>query len=244
MLRIVPIFLAVVLIVWLGVVQGIWADRWAEPGIDAKEFAARLALVPMKIGVWEGEDREQDAAVLKGAGAVGSVSRIYRNTKTGEQVSVFIICGHSRDVAGHTPQECYPAAGMPQKGGVKPWILDRMGDAKIKDNFSTAVFSKESTTEGVESVRVFWAWLSEADQSWQAPENAKLHYAGVRALFKVYLINGNSGESPADTSSVKFARVFMPTLTEALRPSPTAPVASPDEKQQAQPQSVTADHHV
>jgi hypothetical protein len=229
MMRTIPIVLAIVMIVGLGVYQGVKADRWSEAGIDALEFAARLDHVPMVIGDWEGEDRQQDAAVLRGAGAVGSVSRVYRNTRTNEQVSIFIICGHSRDVAGHTPEECYPAAGLNLKGEVKKSFLDS------EDAFNTAVFGKESATDGAERVRVFWAWLSESDKTWQAPSNAKLHYPGVTALFKVYLITNDTGGDPKESTSIKFARDFIPTLTDALQPAPIAPAQS----QQAQPQVAT-----
>ncbi|MEX0937909.1 MAG: exosortase-associated EpsI family protein [Pirellulales bacterium] len=212
MLRFLPALLAVALIVFLAIVQGLWSDRWAKSNIDAREFAARLGEVPMQIGTWQGEDQAQDERVLRSAGAVGSVSRVYTNTRTSEQVSAFIVCGHSRDVAGHTPEECYPGAGFTQEGPSRKRNIET--DDQVAQ-FYTTTFRKESP-EGVQRLRIYWAWSR--TPGWEAPNSARIEYAGERALYKVYLIHdiARSRDTEADNPSINFARIFLPEVTQRL----------------------------
>ena len=44
----------------------------------------------MVIGDWEGTDIEEDTSAYKAAKITGSLSRIYRNRRTGEAVNVII----------------------------------------------------------------------------------------------------------------------------------------------------------
>ena len=86
------------------------------PQAESVPMAERLQDLPLKLDEWVGEDTESNERELKAAGAVGHVSRTYRNTRTGQHVSVFIVTGHSRDISVHTPDRCYPAAGFTQLG--------------------------------------------------------------------------------------------------------------------------------
>ncbi len=100
--RYLPIVVAVVVIVTAAIVQGIWTERWGEFP-ELKLYADQLKKVPMQIGEWTGEDLPpEDKRILDIAGAVGSLSRIYRNEHN-EQVSIFIVCGRLDDVFFHSP---------------------------------------------------------------------------------------------------------------------------------------------
>jgi hypothetical protein len=109
---------------------------------------------------------------------------------------------------------------MPQEGETKKFFMEygELGE----DTFNTCTFKKQSHEED-SRVRIYWAWLSEDDEQWQAPDTLpKIHYAGVRALYKVYLINQidqKQEATPSDTPSVHFAEDFMPVLTKALKTS-------------------------
>ena len=119
MIRYVPIVIAVILIVWLAVVQGTWSDRWNQDFLLAEEFAKRLDNYPKAAGDWEIEDdnsSQSDPRVLEVAGAVGHKSLVYRHKRSGMVVSVYLVCGHSRKITGHTPDKCYPASGFIESG--------------------------------------------------------------------------------------------------------------------------------
>ena len=106
---------AAMLLIGVTVLQGWWTERWAEREDRALEKAAlRLEQsFPETFGDWKLDRRlETSKAELDRAGAVGSISRIYRNTKTRTPVSAFVVCATPHDASGHTPDRCYPGAGF------------------------------------------------------------------------------------------------------------------------------------
>ena len=226
MLRYVPVALGLVLIVSLGIVQGILSDRWTNEGAGAAEFAARLANVPMQVGNWEGVDltEEGNERALQVAGAVGNLSRTFTNKVTGQTVSVYIICGHFRKITAHTPNRCYPASGFSSVGEQTQQLIE-WDDSKAE--FYTKSFRKESI-DGIQFLRVFWAWSENGD--WLAPDRPNWEFAGVRALYKLYLISPvqKRNEQPLESTAVPFAKEFMPKLEQALFPAAAeaAPEAS------------------
>lgn len=211
-LQYAPILLAMLLILSLAVVQGRWSDRWGEPSGEVIAMAARLSDIPLTIDGWEGQDQMADARQLAAAGAVGHVARTYRHQKTGAQVSLFIICGHSRDVSVHTPRHCYPAAGFTSLGPAVNYSID---DTAIPVDFRTAAFRKEDP-EAARSVRVLWTWGYGG--RWFAPEAPRSAFAGVSAIYKLYLVSSiDRGESRIDQSpGVEFGKVLIPALNPLL----------------------------
>lgn len=216
MTRIAPVVVGVILIIGLTVFQGIKADRWNESGADAAVFAAQLVNIPLAFGDWEGDDTDPgDRRELQVAGAVGHLTRKYRNTRTNEEVDLYIICGHSRDITMHTPDRCYPKAGFRQeKIRSEPYDIELAeGDAK----FYTNTFRKEDL-QGIRNLRIFWSWAVDAETGWQAPDLPRRAFAAKRAIYKMYMINflpsqtGTAENSPC----VEFGRQFLPTLNEAL----------------------------
>src|SRR5262245_39800290 len=112
MTRYLPIVLGVLLIVGLTIPQFRMTDRLAGTSVSAQQRAELLKQVPSKVGDVQGVDMQVDETVRQKAGAVGAVSRAYRNSRTGEQVDLWLIVGHARDVAAHTPDVCYPGQGF------------------------------------------------------------------------------------------------------------------------------------
>jgi len=212
----VPFSAALVLIVLLAVVQGRWSDRWGDPGADARKVAVRLQDIPLNVGNWEGSDSEADLRELEAAGAVGHVTRVYRNKVTGTAVSLYLICGHSRDISVHTPDRCYPAAGFEKLARPSEFKLT---DAGAAAEFQTTTFRKEET-EGIRHVRVFWTWSE--DGQWTAPTAARRAFAGVPALFKLYFIGNadRAGRPLEETAPISFAREALPVINDALFSAP------------------------
>jgi hypothetical protein len=142
MLRLyVPVAVTIVLIGALTACEGVYSDRFRGSSVNAEEFGKRFKNVPMKVGLWEGEDRPVDAKTLEVAGAVNHVSRVYKNPKTGQQVDLWLVVGHARDIGRHTPDVCYLAQGFSQDGDKLKHLLEV--DGELPARFFTARFRRE-----------------------------------------------------------------------------------------------------
>lgn len=208
-----------VLMVGLTFAEARFSDRWAGSNVKSEDFAKRFARVPMTIGDWEGEDLPVEEAVRKKCGAVGYVSRVYRNQITNEEVTLWLIVGHARDICRHTPDICYPSSGFyKQSQDNSPYTFAVEGIAPA--NFWTNSFIREDPTHRA-LMRVFWAWYK-PDESheviWQSPGVARWEFGNSRALYKMYFsAQMNNPTQTADQSScVKFAEEFLPIVQNAL----------------------------
>jgi|YNPMSStandDraft_1061717.scaffolds.fasta_scaffold00682_9 hypothetical protein len=229
---VLPIAVGAVLILLTSIVQGVLTDRWSSSSSEQLEaFAAALQKVPIRIGDWEVQEvTEMDPREREAAGAVGDLSRTYRNPHTQEVVSVYMICGPSRAVAVHTPDACYVSSGFRIEDKIQPYEIPF---GNTKGEFRTATFLKEDPT-GSQLLRVFWAW--NATGQWEAPEWPRMKYGGRTPLNKVYFIARSApGEPVADSPALAFAKEFLPVVTPLLFPDqaaslspakPTAPASS------------------
>ena len=107
---------AALLVVGVTVAQGYLTERWKDKSVSKDLDAAATLLeasFPEKFGAWELErELEGDPKELERAGAVGHISRLYRNSRTKARVSAFVVCARPHDASGHTPDRCYPGAGF------------------------------------------------------------------------------------------------------------------------------------
>jgi hypothetical protein len=221
MFRYAPIILGAVAIVGLTIPQIMMSDRFAESNVSAQQRAQLLEKLPMRVGDWVGEELPVDEEVRKTAGAVGAVSRTYRHTRTGDQVNLWLIVGHARQISNHTPDICYRGSGFTTRAAensLHPFAFEGQPQAP----FWTNTFVKEDTT-GRQLVRVFWSWYNpeEKDQEgvrWQAPKNARWYFGNTRALYKMYFtsVMRDPKETTDESSCVRFARDFMPVVDAAL----------------------------
>ncbi len=219
MIRYLPIVLGVLVIVGLTIPQ-IWiSDRFESTNVSTIEFAELLKNVPNTIGDWQGEDLPVEDQVRKTAGAVGRyVNRSYKNVRTGDEVNLWLICGHSRDICRHTPEICYPSSGFTTQAKENSLYLISY-DGGVAD-FFTNTFVKEDTL-GRSLVRVFWSWYRprEGDKiEWKAPEHPKITFGNSRALYKMYFTSqmGDIGETAEQSPCVRFARDVLPVVEKAL----------------------------
>jgi hypothetical protein len=215
-----------VLIIGLSFYEG-WflKDRWGEAGAEAAVMGERFKNVPEKIGDWVGENKPVDDQIRETSGAVNYVSRFYRHEKTGREVRLWLIVGHSRDIVRHTPNICYPNAGFRQES---PQIRHMVPlEGKDPAQFYTAKFIKESALGRV-AERVFWAWNSPATNKWDAPEKARHHYGLTKALYKVYFTTNVLGDEKTieDSLAAEFAELMLPEIDKALFPEPGANTTS------------------
>lgn len=198
-----------------GVFEGLRSNRWGVPD-DLAAAAARLDRVPRGFGNWTSTEVPVDQKILDRAEAVGSVSRVYRNAKTGTVVSVMMLCGQAGPIASHTPDICYAGLGYQMQGGqVRKTVPPPAGPA----TYWTARFAKDATDPGLE---VNWAWG--AAGTWIAADAPRFELAGHGVLYKLYVSRGLAGAGPprageAEPDPVRdFLTEFLPVVRAALDP--------------------------
>jgi hypothetical protein len=223
MSRYLPIVLGVLVIVGLTIPQIVMSDRFASTNVSAAQRGELLKKVPKKIGDWIGEDMPIDKNVRDVAGAVGAISREYRNSRTNEKVNLWLIVGHARAISSHTPNTCYPASGFEQRARENSlYPMEFPGVPRAP--FWTNTFFKEDVN-GRRLVRVFWSWHnpptdeeSKGTVAWEAPENSRWHFGNTRALYKMYFTSEmrDTSETAEQSACLRFAREFMPIVNKAL----------------------------
>lgn len=247
-----PVAVAVLAIVSLTLWEASLSDRFTSSSVTAEEFGKRFKNVPTTLGNWVGTDMTPEKATLEQAGAVSHVSRRYVNSETGQQVDLWLIVGHAREICRHTPDICYPSQGYSQLGSRVVFPIETPDDADHPAKFFTAKFRNESNL-GSRIERVFWAWNGnqEGKDHWEAPEFQKLYYGNNTALYKMYFTAsmGDTDEAVAKNVAVNFAKLMLPEVNRALFPerykgkpaasasaspgettaSPTEPAAAPAE---------------
>ncbi len=228
---------AAALVVGATVVQGRWTERWTPVSREAVNRAAKLLeeRFPEAFGEWELErELESDPKELVAAGAVGHVSRLYRNTRSKARVSVFIVCALPYDASAHTPDRCYPGAGF-TIGESEHRVKVDLGAGQAVEAL-TGTFVKQGQT-----LRIFWTYGVPGDTAgetleWIAPQLARIALAGEPAVYKLYAIADQTrvGTSQSMVECENFIAQLVPALDTALADGDTplgglqpAPAAEP-----------------
>jgi hypothetical protein len=205
MKRYLPAAVACLLVLVCGVVHGFWTDRWRPPA-ETAAAAARMADLPLRLGDWDGQDLE-----LKGTqpgGTAGALERKYVNRRTGEALTIYLVCGRPGPVAIHTPDVCYGSSG---------YEIGPRSKAGPRDGgeFWTADASRSTATDETR-LRVYWAW--NAGGGWSAPDDARLAFVRAPVLYKLYVQRELTGEGRAaqEEPCLAFLRVLLPELDRAL----------------------------
>lgn len=224
----IPVAVAVVLIASMTFWESVYSDRFTGSSITAEEFNQKFASLPKKVGPWVGVDKPVAEETLNTAGAVSYISRVYKNEDTGEEVDLWLIVGHARDISRHTPDICYPSQGFAMDGTQLKQEISAVG-TNDKAEFHSARFRKEAALgAGGPLVRVFWAWNPNTDdeKSWVAPSNSRLAFGNNTALYKMYFTSAmkERDESVTDNIAYKFAQVMLPKVNATLFATPGAPL--------------------
>jgi hypothetical protein len=224
---------AVVLVAGVTILQGVWTERWSGRDVGAaleRDAAILERVFPEQFGDWEilNDQRvDPDPKELERAGAVGHVSRRYRNVRTKGVVSVFVVCATPHNASGHTPDRCYPSAGF-EVGESEHRQTVPMADGRKAETFN-GTFRKQGQT-----IRIFWTYGG--DGTWVAPQIARIELAGRDAVYKLYAIIDETrlkaGQSMQD--SANFLGTLLPALDQAVaaaragEPPATAPAKTPE----------------
>jgi hypothetical protein len=178
--------------------------------------AARCGDVAMTLGDWEGQEEGVNPRALALAEVVGHLSREYKNRRTGQKVSVLLVCGRPGPISVHPPNVCYRGIGY-DVGEISRYRTKAESGSGSLELF-TARFSKEGVSP--DSLRIFWCWGSGG--SWAAPEEPRLAFARAGALYKLYLVHRlpTAEEAPPEKDPcLDFLRVLMPELQRRLFPN-------------------------
>jgi len=203
------------------VVQGTWTDRWTDKrvSVELEQAAKTLEQVfPQKFGDWQLErELDSDPKELERAGAVGHISRLYRNTRTKARVSAFVVCAKPHDASGHTPDRCYPGAGFTISES-EHRVAVPLDDGREAETF-TATFAKQGHT-----LRIYWSYgigpegggqaTAAAERRWIAPQIARIALAGEPAVYKIYAIIDETRLSSAQSQveCENFLTQLLPVL--------------------------------
>lgn len=210
---------AALLVVGATVVQGRWTERWTPVSREAVTQAAKLLeeQFPEQFGEWEMErELESDPKELEAAGAVGHISRLYRNNRSKARVSAFVVCALPYDASAHTPDRCYPGAGF-TIGESEHRVKVDLGEGRAAEAF-TGTFVKQGQT-----LRLFWTYGVPGDADgtkldWTAPQLARIALAGEPAVYKLYAIADQTriGTSQSMVECENFIAQLVPALDAAL----------------------------
>ena len=193
----------------VGVVHGNLTKRW---GLRADVIAAgkRLEEMPKAFGDWQLEREEALAPVVSRlVQCTGSVSRVYRNTKTDDFISIVVLLGPAGPIAVHTPEICYSSREFQITRKREHWSLRTDLDKNSKlDQFWD--LRLQATNASANTIRVIYGWTN--THQWQATENPRFSYSGSPFLYKLQL----AGPVPVDENSpdvcADFLTAFLPVL--------------------------------
>lgn len=194
--------------------QGYHAERWsARTDEKLQDFVPRIQEVPLVIGDWEGVEQKIDSLQFEGSNAADAISRSYKNSVTGDTVSVYLAVGMAYHMTLHSPDQCYPLNGYSIVAEKSRTEVDCGFDNEVE--FARSSFSRQR--EGV--IQVLWTFSD--DSIWYGPMVPKTAFARSGALYKLYIITEiQPGENPSATTRVgsEFAKEFLPVLNPILFP--------------------------
>lgn len=193
-------------------------DRWGATQ-NVREAADRFAKVPATFGDWTSAEVPQSEKVLKVAEAVGHVSRVYRNRKTGAEVTVLLLCGPSGPIGAHAPEYCYAGNGYEKRGDAQRLAIgfnDKTPNAWVATYWSIRFEKKPPATDV--PLRVCYAWGT--DGNWEAASNPRSQFALAPALYKLYAVRAEPRElAPGAADPIhSFLTDFLPEVKAALAP--------------------------
>lgn len=199
-------------------IHGKRTDRWEKYQPELlNEYTARLQNVPTAFGAWTSTQTDVDEEQFDASNCDGQFSRLFVNSETGEQISVYLVSGRGYHVTIHTPNFCYKAAGFEQDREAAPFEFECPG-MDDKSEVVHARFEKETPTE-TSHLRILWTYNEKG--SWRSPKLAKRTFGRADAMYKMYIIRSTKRGVPSieDDPSVQFAQEFIPLATQALFPS-------------------------
>jgi hypothetical protein len=178
------VFILLVTLLSVGVVQGLWTDRWVSRIASQEELAAEMEKIPLNVGAWEGKAVQENPDYHPQDAANNYVKRRYVSHTDGTVASIMITRGRPGPIViKHLPTECYPSSGYQLVGEPKRYLSD--SDGKVPDEFWVATFKKSNEIVPT-SVRIYWSWSGSGQ--WQIPDRPRMTFARYPVLYKLYVV--------------------------------------------------------
>ena len=206
--------LALALALGIGIGHGMMTDRWGVPP-DMAEAATKVHNVPLSFGNWQGKegapmsDRAQEMS-----GAVEYISRVYTN-RTGEAVTVLLMCGRPGLVSSHAPDVCFTGAGLRQLAKEQATKIDEVESGNVE--FYSAVF-RAPPTNPAPDLLTYWA-CSPDGGDWIAISDGRVEFAKYPHLYRTIIttqVHGTTGGSAESPALDDFVSEFLPIVADAL----------------------------
>jgi hypothetical protein len=207
MLRTSSGFVAIGILLFSGLCHGYLTNRWGE-GNTNTDMNPVLAQLPAVVGDWEGSVLEEYSP---SPGYYGSLARRYKNRRTGDTVTILLMCGPPGLVSIHTPDVCFGANGYTVEKPVRESVsLEGADDAVF---FASNLVRSKAAEQT--SLRIYWGW--HAAGTWTVADNPRLTFAGLQTLFKLYVLRDANEARPAPQDPcVQFLRAFLPEAQRVL----------------------------
>jgi hypothetical protein len=221
----ISIIVAIVSIVGAGVFDGIRMNRWT-PSTELRDAIVNIPTLPLTIGDWVGKDEpmsENEVRKLKAKGMDVTMTRTYTNSRTGEVVSMLIVCGRTGPVAAHTPQACYGLSGFDSPAPAREFSIagaaesDSDGASKgSKSSFMWIDFAKPGGLDD-SALRIYFSW-ADASRSWRAVQDPRREFALSPILYKMYVVEpGRHAAAPTlSDPAPRFISQVIPQFEKAV----------------------------
>ncbi|QDV26810.1 exosortase-associated EpsI family protein [Aureliella helgolandensis] len=184
-----------------------WLDgRWANQP-DLQAAASQLDRIPAQLGTWMlVEDRELEPNAQQLLRCYGYANRIYRNSETGDQVTVAVLMGPRGPIAVHTPEICYSGQGVEAEGERQSVSI-----TTNKQNHALWGLTMLSKVDLQPSLEVLYGWSDGGP--WQAAEQPR--YWMTDRLYKLQ-IAGPPATEAGGSPTTDFLELFLEQVAPLL----------------------------
>ncbi|MCA9008539.1 MAG: exosortase-associated EpsI family protein [Planctomycetaceae bacterium] len=170
--------------------------------------AARVEFIPDQIGNWTANSTPPDGRMIPAPGIAGRIDRTYRNSVSGYEVSLTVLCGTSSLISNHPPDACIDDAGYELSSGPTVVAFNDGGDDQFTLNRALFRISGSSLSD---AIRVFWGWSDNG--VWTVPANPRLAFRGLPFLYKLYVTD----RTPSHTDDIPQSESFLEDALPEIR---------------------------
>jgi exosortase/archaeosortase family protein len=223
--RAIPLLVGMAFVIASGIVDGLQTNRW-RTSQQLRLAVSRLDRVPLAIGDWRGRAEPIDPRETTAAELDGCLLQRYENLRTGRAITLVLVCGRPGPVSLHSPEICYPGAGLEMAQGAPAKVAVPGGRRGKQAEFLRADFEQERSFPH-ECLRIAWSWKGTGP--WSVPTQPRITFASQPFLYKLYLVYrpGWDTEQAEDDSFSDFLQRLLPELDQALDPGSGASAERP-----------------
>ena len=205
------LLLVVVATVATALVQGRIVHRWGTS--DAVRKAAdRLQEFPQDFGDWHTTSAsELEAESQNQLQCVGALVRVYKNMKTGDEVTLLFLLGPTGPTAVHSPEVCMLQSEFTALGDRRTVAVGPGGDSFWNKRFKVNDVHSQPLS-------AYWAW--NRGGKWVAPQDARFAFVGLPFLYKAQVTCGFHGPADSDPNDCgrRFLADFVPVAANYMVP--------------------------